>query len=245
MTTQAATPTYVFGRRDRGGMLLGFRASQLALLALGTVAVLIGFLTDAERGGLIGLALFGLAAFIAVFPIQGRPAVDWVRPLSNYAIQRVTGTGRYLGGPRALHRSRFVPALQLPGRARQLRVYDAYGAHGKVALLKLKDRWTVVLEVRCPNYVLADRASQERRVAAWGALLAQCGQEGSRIDGLQWLERTIPDSGRGLRSGGTRRGDPAPLTPRHTESSSTRPDPTATRHETYLAVSIDTHGSAG
>ena len=240
MTTQAATPTYVFGRRDRGGMLLGFRASQLALLALGTVAVLIGFLGDAERGGLIGLALFGLAAFIAVFPIQGRPAVDWVRPLSNYAIQRVTGTGRYLGGPRALHRSRFVPALQLPGRARQLRVYDAYGAHGKVALLKLKDRWTVVVEVRCPNYVLADRASQERRVASWGALLAQCGQEASRICGLQWLERTIPDSGRGLREWWDKAGRPSAAYAATYRKLIDQAGPTATRHEIYLAVSFDT-----
>ena len=55
-----------------------------------------------------------------------------------------------------------------------------------------------MLQVLSPNYVLADRASQERRVTAWGALLAQCGQEGSRIAGLQWLERTLPDSGQGL-----------------------------------------------
>ena len=240
MTTHSAAPTYVFGRRDRGGMLLGFRASQLALLGFGTTAVLFGFLSDAERGGLIGLILFAMTAVVAVFPIQGRPIVDWVRPLGNYGVQRLTGTGRYLGGPRALHRSRFVPRLDLPGLGQQLRVYTTLGAHGPVALIKLRDRWTVVVEVRCPNYVLADRASQERRVASWGALLAQCGQEASRVSGLQWVERTIPDSGRSLREWWETAGRLDAAYAGAYQQLIDQAGPAATRHEIYLAVSFDT-----
>ena len=34
MTTHDQPPTYVFGARDRGGLLLGFRAPQLVLSVL-------------------------------------------------------------------------------------------------------------------------------------------------------------------------------------------------------------------
>jgi len=91
------------------------------------------------------------------------------------------------------------------------------------------------------NYVLADRASQERRVASWGALLAQCGQEGSRVAGLQWLERTIPDTGRGLMEWWERAGRPRSAFAAAYARLIERAGPTATRHETYLAVSFDAH----
>jgi hypothetical protein len=240
MTTNThESPTYVFGRRDRGGLLLGFRAPQLLLFGLGAGAVLLGFLSGGGQGGLIGLSVCGAAAAAAVFPIQGRPLVDWVRPVTNYFYQRATGQGRYLGGHRALHRARYVPRLDLPGLARSLRVHEAMTSNGPVAVLKLRDRWTVVVQVLCPNYVLADRASQERRVAAWGALLSQCGQEGSRIAGLQWLERTIPDTGRGLREWWEKAGNPASAYADAYQRLIERAGPTATKHETYLAVSFD------
>ena len=240
MTAQSSDPmTYVFGRRDRGGLLLGLRAPQLVLFAIGGVALLVGFLGAGGQGGAIGLGVCAGAAFLATFPVQGRCLVDWVRPLTNYAYQRVTGQGRYLGGPRALRRSRFVPRLDLPGLARDLRVYEAATPSGTTAILKLRDRWTVVLRVLGPNYVLADRASQERRVSSWGALLAQCGQEGSRVAGLQWLERTIPDTGRGLMAWWEQSGRPSAAFAMIYQRLIERAGPTATRHETYLAVSFD------
>jgi hypothetical protein len=108
-------------------------------------------------------------------------------------------------------------------------------------VLRLRDRWTVVLQVCGSNYVLADRATQERRVAAWGALLSQCGQEGSHISALQWLERTVPDSGQALDEWWARHGDhQAPYADAYRELISDA-GPTATRHEAFVAVSIDGH----
>src|SRR3954452_12968627 len=110
-----APATYLFGRRDRGGLLLGFRAPQLALFGLGALAVLLGFLSGTTKGPLLGMSVAGLTGFVAVFPVQGRPLIDWSRPLANYAYQRATGQGRYLGGPRAVRRADQVPSLSLPG----------------------------------------------------------------------------------------------------------------------------------
>src|SRR3954451_17628235 len=127
-----APPTYVFGRRDRGSLLIGFRATQLLVLGVGVLAVLLGLLTAGGRGGLVGVGFYAVAAAVAVFPVQGRPVVDWARPVSNYAYLRITGQGRYVGAPRALHRCRNVPRLDLPGLGQHLRVLEATGPNGPV-----------------------------------------------------------------------------------------------------------------
>lgn len=232
-------PTYLFGRRDRGGLLLGFRAVQLLMLGLGVAGVLLGLLAAGEGGGLAGLLGFLVAAFAALFPIQGRPLIDWVRPIANYGYLRVTGQARYLGGPRAVRRCRHMPRLDLPGLGQQLRVLQAHTANGPVAVLRVRDRWTVVLQVRGSNYVLADRASQERRVSAWGALLSQAGQEGSHIAGLQWLERTVPDNGHALQEWWAEKGDEQTPYAGAYADLIRNAGPAATRHETFVAVSID------
>ena len=239
MTTQTDAPTYLFGRRDRGGLLLGFRAPQLILFAVGASAVLLGFVDDGGRGGAIGAIVAALLATIATFPVQGRPLVDWARPLTNRSLSRARKAGRYIGGPKALRRCRYVPRLDLPGIGRELRVFEVDTGHGAVALLRLRDKWTVLLQVESSNYVLADRGTQERRVNAWGALLAQCGQEGSRIAGIQWLERTIPDTGRGLAEWWAQSGKPAAAFASSYQRLIEQAGPTATQHECYLAVSFD------
>lgn len=232
--------TFTFGRRDRGGLLLGFKATQLVTLGCGFAAVLIGLLTAGSGGGIVGFAILAVAGFVALYPVQGRALIDWVRPLANHAHARLLGRSRYLGGANALHRRKDV-VLDLPGLGQQLAVYQARPFDGPVAALRIGDRWTVVLKVRGANYVLADRATQERRIADWGALLAQCGQEGSRIAALQWLERTIPDSGHDLELWWHQHGDPdTPYAAAYADLID-QAGPAATRHESYLAVAIDAH----
>ncbi|MCW2855546.1 MAG: hypothetical protein JWR52_1161 [Marmoricola sp.] len=233
-------PTYTFGRRDRGGLLLGFKGTQLAVLATGFGAVLVGLLTAGTLGGVLGFTTLAICGFVALYPIQGRAVVDWARPLANYAHARVLGGSRYLGGASSLRRCKDL-RLDLPGLGQQLRLYQARPFDGPIALMRLEDRWTVVLKVRGRNYVLADRATQERRIADWGALLAQAGQEGSRIAAVQWLERTVPDSGHDLANWWTEHGDPsAPYAAAYKELVD-QAGPAATQHESYFAVSIDAH----
>jgi hypothetical protein len=268
-TTTAGSPvagpvTYVFGRRDRGGVLLGFRAGQLVTLGVGFAALLTGLLAAGGHGAIWGAVVLGVGAVLALTPVQGRVLVDWVRPLANYGYARACRRGRYLGGAAAFHRCGQVARFDLPGVGQHLRVLEAdttptpsssgtagaaHAAHsrstvagvsGRVAALRMGTRWTVVLRVRGGNYVLADRASQERRIQAWGALLSQSGQEGSHIAALQWLERTIPDSGHDLAAWWREYGDPTAAYAGAYAALIDRAGPAATRHETYLAVSIDT-----
>lgn len=235
-------PTYTFGRRDRGGLLLGFKATQLATLAVGFGAVLIGVLTAGSTGGLVGFTTLMAAGFLALYPVQGRALVDWARPVANHLYARALGgsRSRYLGGVNALHRCKDL-RLDLPGLGQNLRVYQARPFEGPVAAIRVGDRWTIILKVRGRNYVLADSATQERRIADWGALLSQCGQEGSRIAAIQWLERTVPDSGHDLTTWWAEHGDPtAPYAAAYAQLLE-KAGPAATRHESFFAVSIDAH----
>lgn len=232
-------PTYLFGPRDRGALLLGMRLSQIIVMVFGVALMLVGFLAAGDSGGLIGAMALMCCAAVAWFPVQGRPLIDWVRPVVNFVHGKITGQGTYLGGPWAMHAPEGrSDRLNLPGRL-ALRVKEFATPSGDVAAVRDGYRWTAILEVVAPAYPLADRATQQERVSAWGSLLAQLGQEGSRLAAIQWLERTIPDSGRGLddwwRDRGLRGAPSAEAYARLIETAG----PAATRHETFVVVSID------
>ena len=241
MTTATdSDPGYVFGPRDRRVLLLGLRLPQLLLLGAAAVSLLLGLVSQLQYGGPLGIALATAMIFIALFPIQSRPVIDWARPLANYLHGRITGQGTYLGGPRAMHAPQEGPSdLVLPGAAGRVRVRSFDAPQGEVAVIRQGSRWTAVLEVTAPAYPLADRTTQQERVSAWGSLLAQLGQEGTRLAAIQWLERTIPDSGRGLDDWWRTKGDHRAPSAADYENLIAEAGPAATRHETFIVVSID------
>jgi hypothetical protein len=241
MTTPTqAEPSYLIGPRDRQAILLGMRAPQLALLSLGAVSLLLGLLTQSRYGVPSGLTACLATVCAAFLPVQGRPLVDWARPVANFLYGRFTGQGTYLGGPWAVHAPSDGPReLALPGIGGRVRVRSFDIAHGEVAVIRQGGRWTAVLQVSAPAYPLADRATQQERVTAWGSLLAQLGQEGSRLAAIQWLERTIPDSGRGLEDWWRLKGSSNSPSAQHYEQLIADAGPASTRHETFVAVSID------
>src|SRR3954452_12669332 len=241
MTTASdVEPTYLFGPRDRRVLLLGLRAPQLALITVAALSLLLGLISQSSYGGWLGV-LVALATVSAAFvPVQGRPLVDWLRPLANFIYGRVPGQGNYLGGPWAMHApTQSNRDLALPGIGGRVRVRSFDAGHGEVAVIRQGGRWTAILQVTAPAYPLADRATQQERVAAWGSLLAQLGQEGSRLAAIQWLERTIPDSGRGLEDWWHAKGDPTSASARDYEQLIASAGPASTRHETFVAVSIE------
>jgi hypothetical protein len=240
-TLSQTEPTYVFGPRDRRVLLLGMRLPQVALIAGGAGCLLLGLLAGGALSGGLGV-LAGLASLVvALFPVQGRPLVDWVRPVANHLYGRITGQATYLGGPWALHTPKTGPReLQLPGPAARVRVraFDT-SARGEVAVIRQGTRWTAVLQVSSSAYPLADSSTQQERVSSWGSLLAQLGQEGSRLAAVQWLERTIPDTGRGLEDWWLTQGKPEAPSAADYQALIADAGPAATRHETFIAVSID------
>jgi hypothetical protein len=98
---------------------------------------------------------------------------------------------------------------------------------------------TAVVEVAHPSFVLLDPAEQERRVQAWGRVLATCCRSG-RIARLQVLERTLPDSGSGLadwwRLHGT---DDGSWTAKAYRELIDRAGPASERHATTISLALD------
>ena len=239
-TSSESEPAYLFGPRDRGALLLGMRLPQLLLMSAAVLLLLAGLVSGTSYGLPLGVLSAVTATVVAFLPVQGRPLVDWVRPVANFGYGKLSGQGTYLGGPWAVHApTQGTRELALPGIGARVRVRSFDTAHGEVAVIRQGNRWTAVLQVTAPAYPLADRATQQERISAWGSLLAQLGQEGSRLAAVQWLERTIPDSGRGLDDWWQQRGDRRAPNAAQYEQLIQDAGPAATRHETFVAVSID------
>lgn len=104
---------------------------------------------------------------------------------------------------------------------------------------------TVVCEITHLAFVLLDPAEQERRVTAWGRVLATACRSG-RIATLQILERTLPDSGTGLAEWWTTHGQPEDTSWAATTYAELidRAGPAGERHATTLSLSLDMKNAA-
>ncbi|WUV28596.1 PrgI family protein [Kribbella sp. NBC_01484] len=86
--------------------------------------------------------------------------------------------------------------LQLPGETSPLRILDTPSSIGAVHDPRRR-RLIAVARIEGPAHLLQNSDEQDRRVAAYGRMIAGLCQS-SRIARAQILERTIPDPGDGL-----------------------------------------------
>jgi hypothetical protein len=98
---------------------------------------------------------------------------------------------------------------------------------------------TGVLSVAGGTFALADRAEQERRVAAWSSILAALAGEDQAIARLQWVERTVPDVALHRPAG---LGWPDERIPERSYRVLLRDEPARLRHELLVAVSVRAPG---
>jgi len=57
-----------------------------------------------------------------------------------------------------------------------------------------------VLEVESPSFLLEETTRQEELMARWGVVLARLASSGTSVHRLQWVVRTVPDDGNGIRT---------------------------------------------
>ncbi|MGO1184392.1 MAG: SCO6880 family protein [Microbacterium sp.] len=183
-----------FSRVSRRGILLGLTAPQLVTASL-AVAIIIGALYFGGGEALTWLSP-AWASVIALtwVPIGGRRAVEWIPVTSHWAARVAAKQTTFR---KRLTKPRPAGTLALPGDAASLRMHldpdtDAVMVHDPH-----NATLTALLEVSHPAFVLLDPGEQERRVHAWGRVLATTCRS-NHIARLQVLERTLPDSGTGL-----------------------------------------------
>ena len=190
-TSDSAGTTARFGAQQRKGILLGFSAPRLLVLAM-TLVVTVGALFTTGLPGLLLvspiLAVLVASAFVR---FGGRTVVEWAPVAGHWGLRRALRQDVYLARPA---KPRPAGNLALPGDAAALRVHldTVTGA----AMIHDPHRQTlaVTCEATHPAFVLLGADDQTRRVTAWGRALALLARTG-HIAAIQVLEATVPDNG--------------------------------------------------
>lgn len=190
--TTTAPQAYRFGPRETRGVILGLRGGQLALLLAGAGSLVAG-LSAGPAGAVVGLVVLAVMAAAAFLPVAGRTPEQWFPALVGYL---ATGRGRTLFQPHPPDDD--TAALDLPGAVAGLVMTAPAVDQGRTVAVVHDPRaatLTAVAAVRGSTFALADSADKDRRVAAWGSLLAGLARDGSPVRRVAWLERTLPDPG--------------------------------------------------
>jgi hypothetical protein len=229
-----------FSRLPRRGVLLGLTSAQLVALGVGVLPVGVA-LYAAGATAVYVLPWLAAAAVVALVPVAGRVVVDWLPNALAWGWRILTGQLHYRA---RIDRPRPAGLLALPGRTAALRlvvdpVTGAALVHDPHAATL-----TATIPVTSSGFALLDTADQARRVAAWGRVLATVCRSG-RVSALTLSERTLPGSAASLAGWWHSNGiDDGSLPARIYGELVERAGPTAERHETTVALTLDLRAAA-
>jgi hypothetical protein len=225
-----------FPRPEKNAVMLGLRPVQVALLLVAIGVVTLSFVAQVSAitrvGAVLVAALCGMVAF-------GR--ADEL-PVYRWLVLRGLHVWRSLLG-RQSYRARVLEPrqhgrLKLPGEAGTMRILTSASGLGIVHDPRRR-RLVAVARIEGPAHLLQNADEQDRRVAAYGRLIAGLCQ-GNRIARAQILERTLPDPADELGQWAkTRKLD------RQTPAGAIYTDlleqaaPTAAKHETLFSFAVN------
>lgn len=222
-----------FSRLTKRGILLGLSGPQLVMASLAAATLILGLYLGTVIMTFPLILVFVVLGFVGV---GGRKIVEW-GPIGARWLWRSTG-GQLLYRRRVV-KPRPEGTLALPGDGARLRQWvdpetGAVMVHDPHAATL-----TAIIGVSHPAFVLLDPAEQERRVVSWGRVLATACRSG-RLASLQVMERTLPDSGKGLADWWDQHGNRT-----ETWASTTygelvdRAGPAGERHASTVSISLD------
>ncbi|MCF4123662.1 PrgI family protein [Antribacter sp. KLBMP9083] len=224
-----------FSRLPKRALLLGLTAAQVAALAAGALP-LIAAIYLGGTGVAAAAPIAALSAMVALMPVGGQPLVDWLPIGLAWAWRSTTGQLEYRV---RLDRPRPAGTLALPGRAAALRIVEDPATGAALVHDPHAVTLTATMPVTSSAFTMLDPADQARRVAAWGRVLATTCRSG-RIAALTVTERTLPGSGASLTEWWQTNGnDDGSLPARIYGELIERAGPTAERHETTVALTLD------
>lgn len=197
--------SYRFGPLERRGILGALAPERVVTAALALlVALVIVSRWPTELGLLLAVIVLGAAGWSVLVPLRGRTAAEWAPVLVSFVRRRWLGEHRFnstapwrgvRGGPEP--GAAQAQELVLPPSLQDLELLAMPCQGWEVGVVK--DRrdhtYTAVLAVRVRSFGLLALSEQERRLAAWGQVLASLARPGSPVRRLQWLERTVPSDG--------------------------------------------------
>lgn len=237
MSVETTTRRVVFGRRARGGILLGLTRAQLVCVGIaGAVAVPSIFV--GQFGLLFTTAFVWVPPLVVAFvPAAGRKLVNWLPVVRDFY-----GRGRreQRSYRKSVSKPRPAGTLALPGRTAALRQY-VHEPTGAVMVHDPHERTlTATLRVVPGAWTLAEPAEQDRRAEAWGAALASFCTRNAGITRIQVLERTLPESGVAAEAYWTRHGrDDGTWEAESYKELLANAAPASERHDALVALVLD------
>ncbi len=243
MAEEEGQRRYTFPPLERRGLLLGLGASQLAVVALVSLACLAVIRAIPTMAGLLVAATaVGAAGAAVLWRVAGRSPSEWAPVAGRWAWRRGTrrptshapAQGAIGGRPAAV---RPVPSLA------GVEVMAAHLPLGGRPLGIVKDSragtYAAVVAVRGRSFSLLDQGDKQRRLSAWGAVLAGLAHEGSPVYRLQWIERSVPADRQALCRYLAERGAPVSAACRHSyEGLVSASGPVGEHHEVLLVVAV-------
>jgi hypothetical protein len=198
--------TYRFGPLEQRGLLAGLRVGQILVLA-GGVAVSLAIVGSMRslRAVVPALLVAGAALAAAFVRLGSRTPDRWLPLVVRHLWRRLRGRSRFVSEAPVLgHTLAGGPPTATPDTLRGVSVLSMAtnpalppGVPSGIGVLKdaRAGTYTAVLQVRGRAFALLDAADQARVVEAWAGILASFGRDRSPVRRLQWIERTLPDTG--------------------------------------------------
>jgi hypothetical protein len=194
---------YRFGPLEQRGVVGPLRIGQVAVVALAALLALGALYAFRSWAGMIvALATLGGAGAAIYLPLDGRTLEEWAPVALRWATRSPAQKRGYRsvapsGGVRTGPDGEATFTSSLPLELAGLRMLEV--PYGPEQVGVLHDRragtYTAALAVRAGAFGLLDPAEQERKLDAWGSVLASMARDGSPVRRLQWIEQTLPASG--------------------------------------------------
>jgi hypothetical protein len=236
----SAERRYLFSPLERRGVVAGLRGAQLAVLGVGLVVSVGALRRQPSAGGLALALLISAAALSIVFvKVRDRSVDQWIPLVVRF------GTGRVGAHSAARRRARrrAVP-VACPPALKGLHIGALERGLGQPAAVLLVDRLAgtlgSVLAVRGHAFALLDSTDKDRRLAAWGSVLASMARHDGCVSRVQWVERTVGGDadalGRHLVEQGVLDRNSAPV--RSYASLVSEAGPLTQEHECYVVLTV-------
>jgi hypothetical protein len=238
---------YEFGSAGEDDTLIaGLRGGQLAIAAVALLFAVLTIRRAATAGGFATAgAILTAAASAAFWHVGGRTVEQWIPVAARWLGWVVTRRTRHLSSlplfGEATDGKPNTPPDTLAGVEILAAPLDGdSGPEVGVVCDRRAGTYAAVLQVRGRSFQLADTPEKQRRLAAWGAVLAGLARASSPIHRLQWVERTVPDDGdaMGRYLASAVKVDNGSPSLRSYLDLVDRAGPAAPQHETFLVVSI-------
>lgn len=244
---------FSFPPRSTRGAVMGFTWSQIFMVGAGALCAVTGvnLLVVGARWSAGGLFVVAAVLWVlGLLRLRGRRVTEWLPVFAGALVQRAGRQDRYRG--MAFAPNSVAEHLDLPGPAAGYRWLPAVAGDGttRVGLLAHRRERTVTAALLChgSNYLLADTAVQEQRLADWAQVLNILGSEYADLGLVRWAltTRAVPDTGnRAQRYLTDRAIDTTSPAYQSLAELTAAAGPSAQRHETFLACVFDTARMSG